>query len=188
MNIAVFVSGNGTNCENLIRHYQTSDVARVELVISNKADAYALQRAERLNVETAVVGKAEFNVEEIVMPLLRKHNIGYVVLAGFLLIVPFFILKEYEGRILNILPSLLPKYGGKGMYGHHVHEAVKAAGDTETGITIHRVSNVCDGGEIVAQFKVALTAEDTVEDIEAKIHQLEIKHFPEVVEEEIRKL
>lgn len=188
MNIAIFVSGNGTNCENLIRHFQTSDVARVELVISNRADAFALQRAQRLGVETAVIKNADFGKEENVMPLLRKHNIDYVVLAGFLLIVPDFILKEYDGKILNIHPSLLPKYGGKGMYGHHVHEAVKAAGETETGITIHRVSNVCDGGEIVKQFKVALTPDDTVEDIEAKIHQLEMKHFPEVVEEEIKKI
>jgi phosphoribosylglycinamide formyltransferase-1 len=188
MNIAIFVSGNGTNCENLIRHFQTSDVARVELVISNRADAFALQRAQRLGVETAVIKKADFGIEENVMPLLRKHNIDYVVLAGFLLIVPDFILKEYDGKILNIHPSLLPKYGGKGMYGHHVHEAVKAAGETETGITIHRVSNVCDGGEIVKQFKVALSPEDTVDDIETKIHQLEMRHFPEVVEEEIRKV
>lgn len=188
MNIAIFVSGNGTNCENLIRHFQTSDVARVELVVSNRDDAFALQRAQRLGVETAVIKKADFAIEQNVMPLLRKHNIGYVVLAGFLLIVPDFILKEYEGRILNIHPSLLPKYGGKGMYGHHVHEAVKAAGETETGITIHRVSNVCDGGEIVKQFRVALSPDDTVDDIETKIHQLEMRHFPEVVEEEIRKV
>ncbi|MDD7317488.1 MAG: phosphoribosylglycinamide formyltransferase [Prevotella sp.] len=183
--IAIFVSGNGTNCENLIRHFQSSELARVELVVSNRADAFALTRAENLGVETAVIAKAEFAEAHNVVPLLRSHGIDYVVLAGFLLMVPDYLISEYDGKILNLHPSLLPKYGGRGMYGHHVHEAVKAAGETETGITIHRVSNVCDGGEIVAQFNVPLTNADTVEDIEAKIHRLEMKHFPEVVEKEI---
>lgn len=183
--IAIFVSGNGTNCENLIRHFLSSETARVEIVISNRADAFALTRAGNLGVESAVIDKTDFAEPDNVLPLLKKHGIDYIVLAGFLLMIPDYLINEYDGRILNIHPSLLPKYGGRGMYGHHVHEAVKAAGETETGITIHRVSNVCDGGEIVAQFKVSLTAADEVSDIEAKIHELEMKHFPEVVEKEI---
>ncbi len=186
-NIAIFVSGNGTNCENIIRHFSNSELARVRLVISSRADAYALTRAANLGVETAVAGKAQLAVEENVLPLLRSRSIDYIVLAGFLLMVPEYLTREYDGRILNIHPALLPKYGGKGMYGHHVHEAVKAAGETETGITIHRVSSVCDGGEIVAQFRTPLASTDTVGDIEAKIHVLEMKHFPRTIEDEIRK-
>lgn len=187
-NIAIFVSGNGTNCENIIRHFHNSKVARVKLVVSNRPDAYALTRAKNLGVDTAIVGRAEFARAQNVLPLLQKHSIDHIVLAGFLLMVPEYLIDKYDGRILNIHPSLLPKHGGKGMYGHHVHGAVKAAGDTETGITVHRVSNVCDGGEIVAQFKVALTPSDTVGDIEAKIHVLEMKHFPGVIEKEIKEL
>ena len=178
--IAVFVSGSGSNCENLIRHFVGSALARVTLVVSNKADAYALTRAERLNVPSVVVSKAELNDPSVMMPLLK--NIDFIVLAGFLPLVPSFLVDAYEGRIVNIHPSLLPKYGGKGMWGHHVHEAVKAAGETETGMTIHYVSNVCDGGKIIAQYRVALSPNDTIDDIAAKEHQLEMEYFPKVVE------
>ena len=133
MNIAIFVSGSGSNCENLIRYFTDSESVHCALVVSNKPDAY-------------------------------PH------------------------RIINIHPALLPKYGGKGMWGHHVHEAVKAAGETETGMTVHWVTPVCDAGEIIAQFRVALTPDDTVDDIAEKEHQLEMAHFPKVVEEVISKL
>jgi len=178
--IAVFVSGSGSNCENLIRYFVGSALARVTLVVSNKADAYALTRAERLNVPSVVVSKPELNDPSVMMPLLK--NIDFIVLAGFLPLVPSFLVDAYEGRIVNIHPSLLPKYGGKGMWGHHVHEAVKAAGETETGMTIHYVSNVCDGGKIIAQYRVALSPNDTIDDIAAKEHQLEMEFFPKVVE------
>ena len=133
MNIAIFVSGSGSNCENLIRYFTDSESVHCALVVSNKPDAY-------------------------------PH------------------------RIINIHPALLPKYGGKGMWGHHVHEAVKAAGETETGMTVHWVTPVCDAGEIIAQFRVALTPDDTVDDIAEKEHPLEMAHFPKVVEEVISKL
>lgn len=188
MNIAIFVSGNGTNCENIIRHFQSKhNGICVKLVLSNKPDAYALERAARLNVETAVLNKTEINSEAILMPLLMQHNIDFIVLAGFMLMIPDFLINHYEHRMVNIHPSLLPKFGGKGMYGHHVHEAVKAAGETETGITIHYVSKVCDGGEIIAQFKTLLSPTDTVADIEAKIHALEQQHYPEVIENVINR-
>lgn len=187
MNIAIFVSGNGTNCENIIRHFQTSkDDIAVKLVLSNKPDAYALVRAKRLNVETAVLTKQEINDESVLMPLLRRHDIDFIVLAGFLLMIPGFLIERYEHRMVNIHPALLPKFGGKGMYGHHVHEAVKAAGESETGITIHYVSQICDGGEIIAQFKTPISITDTVEDIEAKIHILEQEHYPDVIENVIK--
>ena len=186
-NLAVFVSGSGTNCENIIRYFQDSDIAKVALVISNKPDAYALVRAAKLNVPSTVLKKDELNNENILMPLMEKYNIDYVILAGFLLMAPPFLIKKYDHRIINIHPALLPKYGGKGMYGHHVHEAVKAAGEKETGITIHFVNEICDGGDIIRQFKTELNETDTIEDIEAKIHVLEQRWFPEVISETIQK-
>lgn len=183
MNIAVFVSGNGTNCENIIRHFNVDGgIARVALVISNKADAFALTRAARLNVPTKVMSKAEINDEQKLLPILCDYGIDFIVLAGFMLIVPAFLVSRYERRMVNIHPSLLPKFGGKGMYGHHVHEAVKASGETETGITIHYVSNECDGGDIIAQYKTPVTSNDTVAVIEEKIHALEQEYFPKVIE------
>jgi phosphoribosylglycinamide formyltransferase-1 len=182
LNIAVFVSGSGTNCENLIRYFMNTDNIRVALVVSNKPEAYALVRAQRLNVPTAVVTKAELNNEDVMMPLLQQHAVGMIVLAGFLPLVPDFLVEAFPRRIINIHPSLLPKYGGKGMWGRHVHEAVKAAGDTETGMTVHYVSNVCDGGEIIAQFRVAVSPDDSVDEIMEKEHQLEMRHFPVVIE------
>ena len=182
LNIAVFVSGSGTNCENLIRYFMNTDNIRVALVVSNKPEAYALVRAQRLNVPTAVVTKAELNNEDVMMLLLQQHAVGMIVLAGFLPLVPDFLVEAFPRRIINIHPSLLPKYGGKGMWGRHVHEAVKAAGDTETGMTVHYVSNVCDGGEIIAQFRVAVSPDDSVDEIMEKEHQLEMRHFPVVIE------
>lgn len=184
-NIAILVSGNGTNCENIIKYFSDNADINVKLVVSNKADAYALVRAGKYGVECRVLPKSDFSNPAVILPLLEQFNIGFIVLAGFLLMVPDFLTERYNNKIVNIHPALLPKFGGKGMYGHHVHEAVKAAGETETGITIHYVSNVCDGGKIIAQFKTELTHEDTVEDIERKIHVLEQQHYPEVIEKVI---
>ena len=181
-NIAIFVSGGGTNCENLIRYFQGNDDVNCELVISNKADAYALVRAQNLGVATAVVPKVQLNDEAFMMPLLKEHQIDFIVLAGFLPLVPNFLIDAYPRRIINLHPALLPKYGGKGMWGHHVHEAVKAAGEKETGMTVHYVTPVCDSGEIIAQYRVALNPDDTIDDIAEKEHELEMKYFPEVVE------
>lgn len=182
-NIAILVSGSGTNCENIIRYFQDSDQVSVSLVISSRADAYALVRASKLGVPTQVMSKSEFSDESLLMPLLRQYQVDFIVLAGFLLMVPDFLLSAYPQKIVNIHPSLLPKYGGKGMWGHHVHEAVKAAGDTETGITIHWVSEICDGGEIIAQYHTPLTPDDTPDDIAAKVHVLEQQYYPKVIEE-----
>ena len=182
VNIAIFVSGSGTNCENLIRHFAGSSVNSA-LVVSNKADAYALVRAERLGVPTAVVGKAQLNDPGVVLPLMRQYAIDFIVLAGFLPLIPDYLIDAFPRRIVNLHPALLPKYGGKGMWGHHVHEAVKAAGETETGMTVHYVSPVCDGGEIIAQFRTPLSPDDSVDDIANKEHELEMQYFPQVVEQ-----
>lgn len=184
-NIAIFVSGSGTNCENIIRHFSGHQQVNIALVLSNRADAYALVRAQRLGVPTAVVSKSEFNDEKKINSLLDSYHIDFIVLAGFLLMVPSFLIRRYDHRMLNIHPALLPKHGGKGMYGHHVHEAVKAAGDTETGMTVHWVSDVCDGGEIIAQFSTPLSPDDTPDDIAHKEHLLEMEHFPKVIEKTI---
>lgn len=182
MNIAIFVSGSGTNCENIIRYFSGSESISTALVVSNRADAYALERAKRLGVPAAIVPKAQLNDPDIILPLLQEFRIDFIVLAGFLPMVPDFLIDAFPRRIVNIHPALLPKHGGKGMWGHHVHEAVKAAGDTETGITIHYVSPVCDGGEIIAQFSTPVSPDDTPETIADKVHVLEMAHFPEVLQ------
>ena len=186
VNIAIFVSGSGTNCENLIRCFKDSERVRCALVVSNKADAYALVRATNLGVPTAVAPKAQLNDADFMMPLLRQYGIDFIVLAGFLPLVPDFLIDAYPRRIVNIHPALLPKYGGKGMWGHHVHEAVKAAGEAETGMTVHWVTPVCDGGKIIAQYRCALSPDDTVDDIAEKEHLLEMKYFPQVVEQVLK--
>ena len=182
-NVAIFVSGSGSNCENIIKYFANSDLLDIVLVLSNRADAYALTRVKKYNIPTCVMGKADFNDEQKIMPLLKEYNVDFIVLAGFLLMIPNFLVRAYHRRIINLHPALLPKFGGKGMYGHHVHEAVKAAGETETGMTVHWVSDVCDGGEIIAQFRTPISPEDTPDDIAEKEHVLEMTHFPQVIEE-----
>ena len=182
INIAIFVSGSGTNCENLIKYFSGSERYRCALVVSIKPEVLALERAERLGVATAVTPKPQLNDADVMMPLLRQYDIQFIVLAGFLPLIPDFLIDAFPRRIINIHPALLPKYGGKGMWGHHVHEAVKAAGETETGMTVHYVTPVCDSGEMIAQYKVALSPDDTADDIAAKEHQLEMKYYPLVVE------
>ena len=184
--IAIFASGSGSNCENLIRYFKDSEMVECALVVSNKSDAYVLERAQRLGVPTAVMPKVQLNDPEAMLPLLKKYDIDFIVLAGFLPLVPNFLLDAFPRRIVNLHPALLPKYGGKGMWGHHVHEAVKAAGETETGMTVHWVTPVCDGGDIIAQYKCSIAPSDSVDDIAEKEHQLEMRYFPEVVERIIR--
>jgi len=186
VNIAIFVSGSGTNCENLIRYFADSDIACCALVLSNKPDALALERAKRLSVPTVVAPKAQLNDADFMLPLLREYEIGFIVLAGFLPLVPEFLIEAFPRRIINLHPALLPKYGGKGMWGHHVHEAVKTAGEKETGMTVHWVTSVCDGGGIIAQYKVALSPDDSVDDIAEKEHQLEMEYFPKVIEQVLK--
>lgn len=183
INLAIFVSGGGTNCENIIKHFSCSDKARVALVVANKAGIPALERSERFGVSTRVLPKAELNSEDVVLPLMREYSIDFIVLAGFLLVIPTFLINEYDHRMINLHPALLPKFGGLGMYGRHVHEAVKAAGETETGMTIHWVSANVDGGEIIAQFRTPISPDDTPDDIAAKEHALEMEHFPQVIDE-----
>ena len=187
-NLAILVSGNGTNCENIIQYFKQDKEIRVRLVISNKADSYALVRAKNHHVETRVITKAEFANPNIVRPLLQTFGIDFIVLAGFLLFIPDYLICDFDHRMINLHPALLPKFGGKGMWGHHVHEAVKAAGESETGMTVHWVSHEIDGGAIIAQYKTLISPNDSADDIAAKEHQLEMKYFPQVIESVIKEL
>ena len=181
--IAIFASGNGTNAENIIDHFNVKEKSgEVALIVCNRSGAGVVERAKRLNVPVALIDKNKMADKEYMLGLLEDHNIDFVVLAGFLMMIPSYLIEEYRDSIINIHPSLLPAYGGKGMYGRHVHEAVVAAGEKETGITIHRVSEECDGGEILFQAKIPVTPEMSVEDVEKEIHRLEASHFPVVIE------
>lgn len=183
INLAIFVSGGGSNCENIIRYFKDSDKVNVALVVANKTGIPALEKAERLGVPTRVLPKADLNREDVVLPLMKEYSIDFIVLAGFLLVIPDFLIREYDHRMINLHPALLPKFGGMGMYGHRVHEAVKAAGETETGMTVHWVSAKVDGGGIIAQFRTPINPDDTPDDIAAKEHVLEMEHFPHLIEE-----
>lgn len=187
--IAIFASGNGSNAENIIRYFQANPgLGEVVLVVCNRPGAGVIERAARLGVDTRVMSRAEINDPSVMLSLMESHAVGFIVLAGFLLMVPSFLTERYHGRMLNIHPSLLPKFGGKGMYGRYVHEAVVAAGETETGITIHLVSDECDGGRVVFQASVPVGPDDTPSDVEAKVHELERIHFPRVVGECLERL
>jgi phosphoribosylglycinamide formyltransferase len=186
VNIAIFVSGSGSNCENIIQYFQHNKQVHIALVVSNRSDAYALVRAKKLNVPTAVLPKADFNNKDKVLKLMADYRIDFIVLAGFLLMIPDWLISVYQRRMINLHPALLPKFGGMGMYGHHVHEAVRKANETETGMTVHWVSTVCDGGEIIAQFRTPITPDDTPDDIAGKEHILEMEHFPRVIETILR--
>lgn len=185
--IAVFASGSGSNAEKIIEHFAASPLARVSLLLANNPEAYALERASRHGVETVVFDRGQFLSGDITSELVRR-GIDYVVLAGFLWLVPAGMVEAFGGRIVNIHPALLPKYGGKGMYGDNVHKAVIAAGDKESGITIHLVNEIYDSGDILAQYKVAVEPDDTPDTLAAKIHVLEHRYFPAVIEEQIKKL
>ncbi len=180
LRIAVFASGNGTNAENLITYFQKSDLARIVLVLSNNKDAKVLDRAKRLNVNTLDFTREEFyKTNDIVDTILKK--VDFVILAGFLWRIPESLIEMFPNRIVNIHPALLPKYGGKGMYGMRVHEAVKDNCEKETGISIHYVNEQYDEGGIIFQKKITISPQDSPEQIAGRIHKLEYKYFPIVI-------
>lgn len=182
--IAIFASGNGSNAENIIRYFRDNDAGGdVVLVLSNNPEAAVIRRGENLGVRTAVMSRQEINDPQKILPLLNSMSVDMIVLAGFLLMVPAFIIRAYSGRIINIHPALLPRFGGKGMFGSNVHRAVVEAGETETGITIHHVSEKYDEGRIIFQAKVPLSPTDTPAQVEEKVHILERLHFPRVIAE-----
>jgi len=186
--IAVFASGEGSNAENIAAYFAAGDKARVALILSNRSDAPVLDRARGRGIETVVFDRDTFYNSDRIPELLAERGIDYVVLAGFLWLVPDSLLRAYRGRIVNVHPSLLPRHGGKGMYGDRVHRAVVEAGDRETGITVHRVDAVYDSGDVLARYSVAVEAGDTPEDVARKVHELEYRYFPMEIEKEIDKL
>jgi phosphoribosylglycinamide formyltransferase-1 len=180
--IAIFASGAGTNTENIIRHFLDNKNAGIALVLSDKVDAGVHSRIAKYGIPSFTFTRKEFNEGREVLKKLAEYGVDFIVLAGFLLKIPHTIVAAFPEGIINIHPALLPKFGGKGMYGHRVHEAVVAAGEKETGITIHYVNENYDEGKIIFQAKFPVSGTDTPEDIEQKIHFLEYKHFPEVIE------
>ena len=181
--IAILASGAGSNADNILNHFKHSNEVRVVLIASNKPDAGVLEVAKRHGVATFILTKENFKEGSDFADDLSSLGVDMVVLAGFLWKVPPAFVQAFHQRIINVHPSLLPKFGGKGMFGHHVHEAVHAAGEAESGITIHYVNEHYDEGAIIAQFKTALNPHDAVSDIERKVRALELAHFPEVVQE-----
>ena len=181
-NIAIFASGSGTNAENIIRYFSNKNSAKVTLVLSNKRQAMVLKRAEALNVTSVFFDQNDFYVSGKVMEYLEKYEIDFIVLAGFLWLVPGDLIEKYRGKIINIHPALLPLYGGKGMYGDAVHKAVIANHDPESGITIHFVNGRYDEGDIIFQARCKVDPEDSPESLARKVHALEYAHFPEVIE------
>ena len=184
-NIAIFASGSGTNAENIIRYFQENDLIRVALVLSNRSDAYVLERAHRLQVPSEVFLKEDWVSGEQILALLHEYHIDFIVLAGFLIRVPERLLHAYPDKIINIHPALLPKFGGKGMYGDRVHEAVVAAGETESGITIHYINEHYDEGDTIFQAKCPVLPDDSAIDVAQKVHSLEYKHYPLIIERTI---
>jgi phosphoribosylglycinamide formyltransferase-1 len=182
-NIAIFASGSGTNAEQIILHFKESNIGKVKLLLSNKSNAYALVRAEKHGVLTYVFSREEFYNTDKIINLLLKEEIDLVVLAGFLWLVPVNLIKAFPNKMINIHPALLPKYGGKGMYGMYVHQAVIDSGDSESGISIHYVNEKYDEGTIIFQARCKVTKEDSPESLAQRIHQLEYEYFPKVIEE-----
>ncbi|MDR0810726.1 MAG: phosphoribosylglycinamide formyltransferase [Paludibacter sp.] len=180
--IAIFASGSGSNAENIASYFRSSREIEFPLIISNKIDAFVHERAKKLKIPSFTFSKNEFE-DGKPLDLLEKCNIDGIVLAGFLLKVPKIILDAFPQKIINIHPALLPKYGGKGMYGDRVHEAVYAAKEKVSGITIHYVNENYDEGNIIFQAQCAITEQDNAHDIAAKVHALEYEYYPKTVEE-----
>ena len=181
-NIAIFASGSGSNTENIIRYFRKNEAIQVSLVLSNRSDAYVLERAHRLGVPCNVFPKEDWMAGDEILAVLQEYHIDFVVLAGFLVRVPDLLLHAYPNKIINIHPALLPKFGGKGMYGDRVHEAVVAAGEKESGITIHYINEHYDEGNTVFQTACLVLPTDSPEDVAKKVHALEYEHFPRVIE------
>lgn len=180
--IAIFASGNGSNAENIVRRFQDGNALRTVIVLSDKANAGVHARMKALGVESVTLPADVWNNRPAeVIDLLERHGVELVALAGFMRKVHPAIVEMYEGRMLNLHPSLLPKYGGKGMYGHHVHEAVIAAGEAQSGATVHYVTDVMDGGEILLQGRVDVSPEDTPASLEAKVHEVEFDIYPRAI-------
>lgn len=180
--IAIFASGSGSNAENIFNYFKKDDTVDISLILTNKPNAFVIERAKNLGVKSLVFTKSDFLETDHILHFLKENDINLIVLAGFLLKIPEKLIKAYPNKIVNIHPALLPKYGGKGMYGNNVHKAVVAAKETESGITIHFVNENYDEGEIIFQAKCSVIESDTFENVASKIHALEYEHFPKAID------
>ena len=179
--IAIFASGSGSNAENIANYFSNNPNVEISLIISNNPNAYVIERAKKLNIPSVVITGKEMKEEKLVLDTLNKYNINFIVLAGYLLKIPTYLINNYPDAIVNIHPALLPKFGGKGMYGDNVHKAVVEAGEKESGITIHFVNENYDEGATIFQAKCEVLPSDSYEDVANKVHKLEYEHFPVVI-------
>ena len=183
LRIALFASGSGSNAENIVRYFSDSDKFVFPVIISNKADAFIHERAKSLQIPSRTFSREDFLSGDRILDFLKEQKIDYLVLAGFLLKVPQTLLDAFPNKIINIHPALLPKFGGKGMYGARVHEAVAEAGETESGITVHYVNGNYDEGNIIFQAKCTVSPTDTPDMIAEKVHKLEYEFYPKVIDD-----
>jgi len=181
--LAILASGSGTNAEAIMKYFQSHSQIEVGILLSNNSNAFALERAKKFNVPTRVFDKQQFRESDEVLHWLKESEITHIVLAGFLWLLPERLIQSFSDKIINIHPSLLPKFGGKGMYGTKVHEAVKAAGESESGITIHLVNAQYDDGKILHQSSCKISPEDSPKEIAAKVYELEYANYPRTIEE-----
>ncbi|MBI4648662.1 MAG: phosphoribosylglycinamide formyltransferase [Bacteroidia bacterium] len=180
--IAIFASGSGTNTENIVKYFSHHPSVQVSCILTNNDKAYVIERAKLLGIPYLVFNKEQFAATDFVLSYLLDNKIDFIVLAGFLWLVPEKFIKRFNKKIINIHPALLPKYGGKGMYGMNVHNAIYQNKETETGITVHYVNEVYDEGAIIFQVKCRIEPEDTPESIAQKAHRLEYEHYPKIIE------
>ena len=185
--ISIFASGSGSNAEAFFKHFQNHESVEIVSIFTNNKSAGVIERASRFGIPHHVYNRTFWQTGEVILDILKEEKVDYIVLAGFMLLIPEPLVKQYSDRIFNIHPALLPKYGGQGMYGSNVHKAVKAASETESGITIHFVNEEYDRGTIIYQESCALSPEDSAEEIAAKVLKLEHKNYPKVVEQEVLK-
>ena len=186
--IAIFASGSGSNAQKIMEHFKRSNDVEVSLILTNNSDAFVLQRADNFEIPSHIFGKKEFYESDKIVNLIKNLNIDLIVLAGFLWLVPQNLLKSFPNKIINIHPALLPKYGGKGMYGDRVHLAVLESKEPESGITIHFVNSEFDEGEIIHQSKFKIDKGDDLKMVKFKVQQLEHQHFPKVIESLLKKM
>ncbi|MES1227004.1 MAG: phosphoribosylglycinamide formyltransferase [Bacteroidota bacterium] len=180
--IAVFASGNGTNAEEIFKHFQHHASIEIVLLLSNNENAYVLERAKKYDIGSKTFNREQWKESKLVLDWLQEKNVTHIVLAGFMWLIPEYLVQAFPNKIINIHPALLPKFGGKGMYGMKVHQAVQIANEKETGITIHLVNEKYDEGKIILQARCLVESDDTAEQIARKVHQLEYEHYPMVIE------
>jgi len=180
--IAIFASGSGTNAENIIKFCKENKKFEIAMIFSNNKNAYVIQRAINHNIKHHIFSRTDFYETQNTLKILQNEKIDFIVLAGFLWLIPEYLINAYPNKIINIHPALLPKYGGKGMYGMHVHEAVVANKEKESGITIHFVNKEYDTGNVIFQAKCVVSPNDSAEDVAKKVHALEYEHFPAIID------